>query len=112
MSMPKFPSVPDLNLEDAISQIVSSIAMEELALSHIINTEGEKIQYVLGTLESSRSTAQAVTLKDLLKVNESVRDMLGAVFMNQMFLLGKLSSAMNAFADLKDNVNNDYNNGG
>ncbi|MCL2637362.1 MAG: hypothetical protein FWD48_03235 [Oscillospiraceae bacterium] len=97
MSMPKFPNVPDLDLEDAISQIISSIAMEELALSHIINAEGEKLQYVLGTLETQRGAVPiTITLKDLLKINESIRDTLGAVSMNQMFLLGKLSAAVNA----------------
>jgi hypothetical protein len=113
MSMPKFPVVPDLTLEDSIIQIISSIAMEELALSHIINTEGEKLQYVLGTLET-RSTANRaaapvppVSIDDLLKVNDSVKDMLGAVSMNQMFLLGKLSAAMNAYTKLKDGQSDD-----
>lgn len=44
MSQPQFPSTPDLNRQNAINQIISSIASEELALSHVINTEGEKIQ--------------------------------------------------------------------
>jgi len=106
--MPKFPDVPDLTLEDAISQIISSIAMEELALSHIINAEGEKIQYVLGTLERRGAIPTDITLKDLLKVNESVKDMLGAVSMNQMFLLGKLSAAINALAK-SESIQNNYN---
>jgi len=110
MSMPRFPDVPDLTLEDAISQIISSIAMEELALSHIINAEGEKIQFILGTLESSRAAVPTISLKDILKVNESVKDMLGAVSMNQMFLLGKLSAAINALNNPK-NDSNDSNGG-
>ena len=35
--------------EEALTMIIASIAMEELALSHILNAEGEKLQYVLGT---------------------------------------------------------------
>ncbi|MCL2253796.1 MAG: hypothetical protein FWC09_05060 [Lachnospiraceae bacterium] len=102
MSMPKFPEIPGLSLEDSMVQIISSIAMEELALSHIINSEGEKIQYVLGTLETGTgSSGQKISLEDILKVNESVKDMLGAVSMNQMFLLGKLSAAMDAYSKLK-----------
>ena len=51
MSMPNFPTIsPAITREDAVNQILSSIAMEELGLSHIINAEGEKLQYVLGTL--------------------------------------------------------------
>lgn len=39
-----------LTRDEAISLLISAIAMEELGLSHIINAEGEKLQYVLGTL--------------------------------------------------------------
>lgn len=53
MSQPFFPHVTPgvtLNREDAIRLILASIAMEELGLSRILNAEGEKLQYVLGTL--------------------------------------------------------------
>lgn len=51
MSLPKFPINPaDITRDDAINMILTSIAMEEVGLSHILNAEGEKIQYVLGTL--------------------------------------------------------------
>ena len=50
MSLPVFPDIPkDFTFEDSIFQILTSIAMEEIGLSHIINAEGEKLQYVLGT---------------------------------------------------------------
>jgi len=109
--MPKFPEVPELTLEDSIVQIFSSIAMEELALSHIINSEGEKLQYVLGTLEGSRGAVPTISLSDLLKVNESVRNTLETASMNQMFLLGKLSAAVSGFSRLKDceNIKNSQN---
>ena len=51
MSMPSFPNIdPPIQREDAVNQILSSIAMEELGLSHILNAEGEKLQYILGTI--------------------------------------------------------------
>jgi hypothetical protein len=103
--MPKFPDTPDLTLEDSIIQVISSIAMEELALSHILNAEGEKIQYVLGTLADTNTPFPSPTTDDLLGVNESVKDMLSTVSMNQMFLLGKLSAAMDAYSKLKAGAN-------
>ena len=40
MSLPSFPVVnPPIEREDAVNQILSSIAMEELGLSHILNAE-------------------------------------------------------------------------
>ena len=47
--MPVFPNTT-ITRENAINQILSSIATEELSLSHILNAEGEKIQHILGTL--------------------------------------------------------------
>ena len=51
MSMPTFPQIdPPLTREGSLNEIIASIAAEELSLSHILNAEGEKLQYVLGTL--------------------------------------------------------------
>ena len=50
MSMPTFPkNAPPLSREGSLNEIIASIAAEELSLSHILNAEGEKLQYVLGT---------------------------------------------------------------
>lgn len=56
MSQPNIPNIrPNIALdrEEAINLILASIAMEDMALSHILNAEGEKLQYVLGTLHNS-----------------------------------------------------------
>lgn len=93
MSQPQFPLTPDLSRGDAINQIISSIASEELALSHIINTEGEKIQYAVGSLPGLTGGA---TIEDVTGVNNSVGDMLGTVLENQIILTGKLDQALQA----------------
>lgn len=93
MSQPQFPSTPDLSRQNAINQIVSSIASEELALSHIINTEGEKTQYAIGSLPGLVGDS---TITDVLDVNNSTGNMLGTVLENQIVLAGKLSSALRA----------------
>jgi hypothetical protein len=106
MSIPKFPEIPDLSIESSINQVISSIAVEELALSHILNAEGEKLQYVLGTLPGSKPP-KPPTFEEILETNESVKDMLSMVSINQMFLMGKLSAAMGAYSKIKDNSDKD-----
>lgn len=94
MSMPTFPLDPTiLTREDALNQVLSSIAMEELGLSHILNAEGEKLQYVLGTLPGGGLTP---TVDELLDVNQSVQNLLYSVTQNQLMLKNKAYDALNA----------------
>ncbi len=80
MSMPVI--VPSETTRDqAITDIIESIALEETALSHILNAEGEKIQKVVAT---------AATQEQLLAVNTSVQAMVNAVTRLEMVLQAKL----------------------
>ncbi|NLT57724.1 MAG: collagen-like protein [Clostridiales bacterium] len=94
MSRPTFPDNPDITRDDAVNQILSSIAMEELGLSHIINAEGEKLQYVLGTLPGL--TGPPATIEDLLSTNESIQNLLQNASYNQLLLKSKLQQALSA----------------
>ncbi len=95
MSLPSFPTVdPPIDREDAVNQILSSIAMEELGLSHILNAEGEKLQYILGTLPGL--SGPPATVSDVLAANESVRSMLETAVQNQLFLKAKMQGALTA----------------
>ncbi|MCL1913221.1 MAG: hypothetical protein FWG10_04940 [Eubacteriaceae bacterium] len=97
MSMPKFPDVPyGYSINNSIAQILTSIAMEEIGLSHIINAEGEKMQYVLGTTEASQ-LAEPPTFDQIMKLNESAKDMLGQTTFSQMILMGKMQAVLNAY---------------
>ena len=77
--------------EEALTMIIASIAMEELALSHIINAEGEKLQYILGTLPGAKPCACP---QDVLAVNKSVASLLDVVAQNQMLLKNKLEKVL------------------
>lgn len=92
MSMPSFPAHgADMTREEALTMIIASIAMEELALSHIINAEGEKLQYILGTLPGAKPCACP---QDVLAVNKSVASLLDVVAQNQMLLKNKLEKVL------------------
>lgn len=95
MSMPKFPETGDgLQRSEVLNQLISSIAYEELALSHIINAEGEKLQFVLGTIPGL--TGGNATIDDVTEVNKSVGSTLENMVYNQMMLNGKLDAALKA----------------
>jgi len=88
-----FPENPSkLTREDAINQILLSIAMEEYGLSNIINAEGEKIRYVIGTL--SGISGPGASVEEVIKVNESVTDLLSQATVAQNALVEKLKAAV------------------
>lgn len=95
MSLPSFPvSGPPIEREDAVNQILSSIAMEEPGLGHILNAEGERLQYILGTLPGL--SGPPATVGDVLAANDSVRGMLETAAQNQLFLKTKMQKALTA----------------
>ncbi|WP_342580438.1 hypothetical protein [Ureibacillus sp. FSL W7-1570] len=56
MSMPNIPDIsPKISIdrEDVINLLLASIALEEIGLAHIINAEGEKIQFAIGKLNEA-----------------------------------------------------------
>jgi len=99
MSMPEFPEFdPEMTCDYALNMILASIAMEELALSHIINAEGEKLQYILGTLETNSHLKP--TIKEILSVNQSVTNLLDSISQNQMILKNKMDKALQGLAHI------------
>lgn len=91
MSLPNIPDIsPDIDIckGQAINLLLSSIAMEELALSHLINVEAEKAQSVLKTnpplpvmdevTDSEDRALKSVIIKEILLLSkfEHVLDIL------------------------------------
>jgi hypothetical protein len=94
MSMPDFPPIdPCLSQESALNMILHSIALEEVALSHVINAEGEKIQAVIASMNIDGQCCFA-DMQKLLEVNKSVHDVLEQVKEMQMLLKSKMSRAI------------------
>ncbi len=67
--------------EQAITDVFQSIALQETALSHILNAEGEKIQ---------RAVKSNYSEEEILKINNSVKVMVGTVTELEKTLLSKL----------------------
>lgn len=96
MSLPNVPNITPIitvTHADAINLLLVSIALEEIGLSHIINAEAEKIQFVLGTLPG---TTHAGSIEDVLRVNKDVRATLSEVVRKELLLQMKLETVLSA----------------
>jgi hypothetical protein len=90
--MPEFPPQqhrPDLH--HAIIDLLDSIALEEIALSHLLNAEAEKIQKFIGYISSC--TPPDV----LIDFNVVVNETLETVIMKEWLLLRKLEKVTRFF---------------
>ncbi|MFF2533660.1 hypothetical protein ACFVS2_33000 [Brevibacillus sp. NPDC058079] len=96
MSQANLPNItPTITLTraDAINLLLSSIAIEELGLGHIINAEREKLPFILGILPGV--TIPPATISDLLNVNQSVQDTIKTIMQKESILQSKLDSILN-----------------
>ncbi|MFI8712380.1 hypothetical protein [Brevibacillus brevis] len=94
MSQANIPNItPTITVtrDDAINLLLTSIAIEELSLGHIIHAEAEKMQYAIGTLPGLTVPA---SVSDLLLVNASVRQTLQDVTKKEMLLQSKLDNIL------------------
>ncbi|WP_249028699.1 hypothetical protein [Tannockella kyphosi] len=86
MGMPVIVS-SGLTRDEAITDIIESVALEQTALSHILNAEGEKIQAVVAM--------EDVDLETLVAINTSVESMVKTITQLEAVLRSKL----NLFSD-------------
>lgn len=75
----------------AVTDIIESVALQETALSHILNAEGEKIQKMVALPD--------VTPEVLLATNKSVESVVNAVSRLEMILQSKLSTFGSCLCD-------------
>ena len=66
----------------AVTDIIESVALEQTALSHILNAEGEKLQRAV--------RLETVSPAQLLQFNQSVEQMVRTVAQLEMILQSKL----------------------
>lgn len=68
--------------EEAVTNIITSVALQESALSHILNAEGEKMQEIIGM--------ENITGDQLLCLNKSAELMINVITRLEMILQSKL----------------------
>jgi hypothetical protein len=103
MSQANIPNITPLisvTTAQTIPLLLASVALEELALAHIINAEAEKLQLVLGTLTPTRTTFSpaTVSLTNLLAIDASVQRTLRDVIKKEMLLEFKFENILDLIA--------------
>lgn len=94
MSLPKIPDISPtitVNREQSINLLLASIAMEEMALAHILNAEGEKLQ---AFIERGDGEGNEAYRAGLLTINRSVDQMLRSVIKQELLLQMKLEDIL------------------
>lgn len=89
MGMPELPDFApfiDLEREDVINLLLVSIALEEMALANIMNTEAEKLSWLIEDEDA--------TIEDVLDMNRSVQRTLRNVIKKEMLLQFKLEDTI------------------
>ena len=66
----------------AISDVFESVALQQAALAHILNAEGEKLQKIF--------SFEDVTHQEILSANQSVESMVNSISKLEMVLKDKI----------------------
>ena len=88
MSMPNIPNIKpeiDVTFKDSVNLLLSSIAMEEMSLSKLMDAEANKIKSILCGFRNCKANAQ-----DVLEINESANRTIRSLVKMQMLLQFKL----------------------
>lgn len=98
MTMPNFPEVPELpeiEICESLALVIESVALEELALAHLVNAEAEKVQKVADPQNCASPC-------EMIRVNKSVSETLVNIIKLQMLLQFKLENVLDKLPDLCD----------
>lgn len=80
------PVIPVVTQEQALTDLLESIALEEAALAHLINAEAEKVQNLAAVTGTDPQTA--------IDIQEAVRGVLTTAIKMQLLLQFKLEEVL------------------
>lgn len=90
MGMPQIPEGthrPDP--QEAVVDLLESIALEEMALSHLLNAQGEKSQALVKQFSS-----QQISYGQMMEGFQLAQQMINSIIMNQWLLYAKLGTVV------------------
>lgn len=78
-------TVTNLDITQAKTDLIQSIALQQTGLAHIINAEGEKIQKIL----------KKNNIEEIIKTNKSVNNMINSITKLEVILQSKITTIKN-----------------
>lgn len=97
------PSIPEERYRPTKSEVVidllKSIAMEETALSHLVNAEAEKIQAFVGRKKDFPFNP---SVKEIMAFNSQVFKIMDVVVMKEWLLLRKMKDVLEMASWIRD----------
>ncbi len=84
------PKIPKGDLKKSLTDLLESIALEEVALAHFVNAEAEKIQAITKSIEENKLCPE-----DIIKLQESIAKSMRMPIKQQMLLQFKLEDILN-----------------
>lgn len=91
------PVIPNKGRKEVINDILESIALEETAMAHIINAEGEKMQKVIAC-----NFPNPEHFSDILEFQAGVSNLFEKLIQKQNILLEKMKVLQSFNKDYKD----------
>ncbi len=93
MGMPQFPERKEKPCaETIVLELLESVAVEELALAHILNAEGEKLQELV-----RKYGCNELGPAQFDRICGSTHKMINSIIMKEWILLNKVQSTMEVY---------------
>jgi len=93
--------LPPLSRDQSLYSLIASIALQEAALAHILNADGEKLQMAVKLIDPKSGVRDnRYGIADLLNVNDSVNSLISVVRKHEDLLREKLHIAVSILDSL------------
>ena len=83
------PELPDIDQEQALSDLLASVALEEVALAHFMNAEAEKVQAIAGMIEDGELSSE-----EAIEQQEAIAKVMRTPIKKQILLQFKLEDIL------------------
>ncbi len=91
MGMPQVPDRPNRpSLEEILADLIESVAVEKLAMAHILNAEGERLQELI-------KQADAPCLDQLLGAYRGTSSVLNGLLMKEWVTIQKVQATLELY---------------